>query len=83
MGFDTNFKDPHITDNYYRFRQTPVREGGEYRTGKLDGDKVIYQKGNGTMIMHPHRERMTISRPTHGKDESELSQHAFSVRTVP
>lgn len=32
----------------------PVVEGGEYRTGKVDGDKVVFMKGNGVGMLHPH-----------------------------
>jgi len=44
MGFNPDFKEPHITHNYIRFRQYSPKVGENYRTSKpLDriGTKAI------------------------------------------
>lgn len=45
LGFQPDFKKPHVTDNFYRFRQYTPKAGENYRTGHIGADEVILAKG--------------------------------------
>jgi len=95
MGFNPDYKEPHVTDNYYRFRQLAPREGAEYKTGRIDGDKVVFMKGNGVAMLHPHMHTINTGggattkvfkhfnhfiKDAHKKD---ITHHAFSNKLKP
>ena len=54
MGYKTDVKPVHITDNYYRYRQSMPKSGDHYRTINIDGAKAIYQTGHGPVGMLSH-----------------------------
>ena len=57
MGYKTDVKPVHITDNYYRYRQSMPKPQDHYRTINLDGVKAIAETSHGKtgIISHdPH-----------------------------
>ena len=58
MGLNPHFKQPHITDNYYRFRQYNPHPDEKFRTGHIDGDKTVYHVAGNTAVLHPEVHRL-------------------------